>query len=66
MADIHNLDDHRPHCVIESKKDGKVFILSHKQIQEVADGRTSIAEYEDPEAFARTLAIMVMGMINGN
>lgn len=64
MAEIHNIDDHRPHIVVN---DGAaVHVIGIHDIRSLADGRLSIAEFENPESMARALAALALSAIDGN
>ena len=60
---IIELDDYRPRLVIN---DGKsVHIVKLRDIEDIADGKASIAEFEDPESMARAIAAGYLALMNG-
>lgn len=52
--DIIDLDAHRPHIVVTV--DDTVYIVPRALIDDIARGRSSIAEAESPEVMARVIA----------
>lgn len=43
-----------------------VVVISLKDVRNIASGQCSIAEFEDPEDVARTLACIAMDTLNDN
>jgi hypothetical protein len=63
MCDIIDLSENMPHLSISDPENKKIYIVSIASIRRVASGEVSIAEFEDPEMFAKLLAISLMDKI---
>ena len=46
------------------KADGFVSVIAIDDIEDIALGKSSIAEFEKPEEFARTLAIIILDSLD--
>ena len=62
MAEVKQLP--QAHVCVDRKS--SVTVISVKDIRDIASGQSSIAEFEDPEDVARTLACIAMDTIDGN
>lgn len=56
MGEIVDLP--RKHIVVSSQE--CVHVICITDIREIASGRTSVAEYKEPEIFAQALALIVL------
>ena len=62
MAEVKQLP--QAHVCVDRR--GSVTVISVKDIRDIASGQASIAEFDDPEDVARTLACIAMDTIDGN
>jgi hypothetical protein len=62
MAEIHQIDELMPHVVVPQSD--CVEVISISDIRMIASGQVSVAEYEDPEAIAKTLATIAIRYID--
>jgi hypothetical protein len=60
MCDIIDLSENMPHLSISDEANKKIYIVSIASIRRVASGEVSIAEFENPEMFARFLAMALI------
>lgn len=58
MCDIISLQDMTPHLVVQDED--CTHVISVVSIRQIASGQASIAEFEQPEVFARALAIALI------
>lgn len=64
MAEVKSIADRQPHVAVDRMDSSRVMAVS--EIRGIASGKISIAEYEDPEDVARTLACIALDIVNGN
>lgn len=61
MAEISNIDDCRPHVVVNNED--RAIVIGIDKIKRIALGETSIAEFDDPELISQALALLAMEFI---
>lgn len=62
MPKVENITKKMPHAVIE--RDDCVVVITVAEVRGLSNGSISIAEYDNPEDVARTLACIAMDALN--
>ena len=62
MAEIHHIEELMPHVVVPQSD--SVDIISISDIRMIASGQISIAEFDDPEGVAKTIAAIAIRYID--